>query len=72
MQLYHESAATTWAPTTKGSTSQVLEINLAPNSGLDPSGTLVLSVGVELGIPAVGGMVTPFPYVGCAKILAVN
>ena len=72
MKLCHESAVTAWAPTTKGSASQILEIKLTPNSGLDPSGTLVLSVGFELGIPAVGGTVTPIPYMGCAKILAVN
>jgi hypothetical protein len=63
---------TDWAPTNMNYTGQNIVLQL--EAGLLPDGTcsLILSLGIEFGMPLTNVLVNPIKYAGCAKILMVG
>jgi len=67
--LYHTSVATDWASTAVAFPTQTLELTLNNNVNLDETSSLMLSAGIEFGMPVTDSLVVPIKNVGCAKIL---
>jgi hypothetical protein len=70
-RLYHVSAATVWASTATRFPGQSLELNLPKDAGLDGNSSLMLSAGVEFGMPVSDTVVNPIRNAGCARIFAL-
>jgi hypothetical protein len=69
--LYHISTTTDWASTGIAVAAQTLTLALNNNIGLDATSSLMLSIGIEFGMPLTDSLITPVKNAGCAKILAL-
>lgn len=63
---------TEWRTTEQNYAEEYIELQLKGGGAPDDTWTLILSVGLEMGMPVSNNVVNTVKYVGCAKILGVG
>ncbi|KAI9432143.1 hypothetical protein F5148DRAFT_1295849 [Russula earlei] len=74
-QRFQQDAATVytdWYSTAANCAGQIIRLQLQHTLVLEDTISLVVSVGIEFGMPAAGNEIKPIQYAGCAKILALG
>ena len=70
-KLWHDSLDTGWSPSSSSFPEQTLSLQLPMDIGLDRHSSLVVSIGIEFGMPLTVDVATPIKGTGAAKILAL-
>lgn len=67
--IYAQPVYTHWLINTQPTENFTLTTQASKPEKLSASQTLIVSVGIEIGVPGVGGEIVPAKRLGCAKIL---
>ncbi|TWV99354.1 hypothetical protein [Chitinophaga pinensis] len=67
--IYAPAAYSPWLINTQPQENFTLTTRASRAEKLPPSTTLIVSVGIEIGVPGMGGEIVPAKRLGCAKIL---